>query len=67
MSMAAYRGFAMRDCFCLPYQGQKIPIITLTQNQTWLNSPQHMGSGLQKIIPSMTRISALHLSQYACF
>jgi fido (protein-threonine AMPylation protein) len=51
MSMAAYRGFAMRDCFCLPYQGQKIPIITLTQNQTWLNSPQHMGSGLRKNHP----------------
>jgi hypothetical protein len=67
MSMAAYRGFVMRDYFYLPYLGQRMPFITLTQNQMWLNSPLHMGSGLQKIIRSMTRISAQHSSQCACF
>jgi len=33
MSMVDYRGFAMRDCFCLPYQGLRMPFITLIQNQ----------------------------------
>ena len=28
----------------LPYQGPRMPFITLTQNQIWLNSPLHMGS-----------------------
>jgi len=67
MSMVDYRGFAMRDCFCLPYQGPKMPATILTRNQTLPNSLQHMGSASQKIIRSMTRISALHSSQCACF
>ena len=34
MSMAPYRGFEMRDCFCLPYQGLKAPTAILAENQT---------------------------------
>ena len=67
MSMAAYLAFVMSDYVYLPYQGPRKPFITLTQNQMWLNSPLHMVLGLQKIIRSMTRISAPHSSQYACF
>ena len=67
MSMAAYRGFVMRDCFYLPYLGPRMPFITLTQNQMWLNSQLHMGLASQKIIHSMTRISAQHSSQCVCF
>jgi len=33
MGMAAYRGFVMRDYFYLPYEGPRIPFITLIQNQ----------------------------------
>ena len=65
MSMVDYRGFVMRDYFYLPYLGPRMPITTLTQNQIWLNSPLHTRSGLQKIIRSMTRKSAQHLSQCA--
>ena len=50
---------------CLPYEGLKMSIITLIQNQMWLNSLLHMGSALQKIVRSMTRISTLHSSQCA--
>jgi len=60
MNMADYRGFAMRDCFCLPYQGPKMPTTILTRNQTLLNSLLLTASGSRKTIHSMMLISALH-------
>ena len=51
MSMADYRGFAMRDCFCLPYQGPKMPTTILTRNQTCAELAAAHGFGLAKNHP----------------
>jgi hypothetical protein len=53
INIADYRGFVMRDYFCLPYQDPKIPITILIRNQTSLNSLPPTGSDSQKIILSV--------------
>ena len=51
MNMMDYRGFVMRDCFCLSYQDPKMPTTVLIQNQTRLNSLLLTASDLQKNYP----------------
>ena len=58
MNMVDYRGFVMRDYFCLPYQDPKMPTTVLTQNQTRLNSLLLTASGLRKVILSMMLTNA---------
>lgn len=57
MNTVDCRGFAMRDYFCLPYPGLKMPIITLTQNQMSRNSLLPMDLVSRKIIRSMMQIN----------
>ena len=45
---------------CALYQGPKMPIITLIQNQTWQNALLPTGLVSRKIIHSMMLINELH-------
>jgi death-on-curing protein len=51
MSMVAYRGFVMRDCFYLPYQGPKMPITTLSPKPDVAELAAAYGFGLAKNHP----------------
>ena len=58
MNMVDYRGFVMRDYFCMPYPDPKMPTTVLTQNQARLNSLLLKASGLRKINLSMMLTNA---------